>query len=52
MNKEIAKAAIQFLLRTQLQGQEVPAFNAVMNSLNAIVSGEAEEKPGVDDGAA
>lgn len=36
MNQEIANAAIQFLLRAQLQGQEVPAFNAVMNALHEI----------------
>lgn len=34
MTPDIAKAAIQFLLRVQLTGQEVPAFNAVMSALN------------------
>lgn len=36
MNQELAKAAIQFMLRVQLTGQEVPAFNAVMQALHEI----------------
>lgn len=40
MEKEIAKAAMQFMMRAQLTGQEVPAFNAVMQELDGIVRGE------------
>ena len=42
MDKEIAQAAIQFMLRVQLQGQEVPAFNAVMKALNEILLKKVE----------
>lgn len=38
MDKEVAKAAMQFMLRAQLKGEEVPAFNAVMESLNKYAS--------------
>ena len=31
MDKEIINAAMQFMMRVNLSGQEVPAFNAVMN---------------------
>lgn len=48
MNQEIAKAAIQFMLRVQLQGQEVPAFNAVMESLHEIVRDQAQAARLVD----
>lgn len=43
MNKELAQAAMQFLLRTQLQGHEVHAFNAVMNALNEIANGAQKQ---------
>jgi hypothetical protein len=33
MTPEIAKAAMQFLARVQLQGAEVPAYNAVIQQL-------------------
>lgn len=33
MEKEIIKTAMQFMMRVNLNGQEVPAFNAVMNAL-------------------
>lgn len=42
MNQEIAKAAIQFMLRVQLQGQEVPAFNSVMQALHEIAEPSAK----------
>lgn len=35
MDKEIIKTAMQFMMRAELKGQEVPAFNAVMNALQA-----------------
>jgi hypothetical protein len=38
MDKETAQAAIQFMLRVSLRGQEVPAFNIVMAALNKIAS--------------
>lgn len=34
MKPEIAKAALQFLMRTRLEGVEVSAFNAVVQELN------------------
>lgn len=33
MNKEIAKAAIQFLERTELRWNEVPAYTQVIEAL-------------------
>lgn len=33
MTPEIANAAMQFMMRVQLTGQEVPAFNSVMVAL-------------------
>lgn len=33
MTPELAQAALQFMQRVQLQGQEVPAFNAVCAAL-------------------
>lgn len=44
MTPEVAKTAIQFLVRTQLQGQEVPAFNAVMIALQQIIEPKPEPK--------
>ena len=38
MDKEIINAAIQFMLRVDLKGQEVPAFNAVMNAMQNELS--------------
>lgn len=35
MDKEIIQAAMRFMMRVNLSGQEVPAFNAVMNALQA-----------------
>ena len=43
MNKEIAEAAMKFMMRVQLTGQEVPAFNAVMQELDDLSRGE--DKP-------
>lgn len=39
MEKEIIKTAMQFMMRVDLKGQEVPAFNAVMNAMQAELSG-------------
>lgn len=33
MKPEIAQIAVRFMERVQLQGQEVPAFNVVMQAL-------------------
>lgn len=38
MNKEVAQAAMQFMLRVSLQGSEVPAFNIVMAALEKVVN--------------
>ena len=43
MDKEIIKTAMQFMMRVQLTGQEVPAFNAVMNALQAELNSNPEE---------
>lgn len=50
MEKEIIKTAMQFMMRVNLSGQEVPAFNAVMNALQAeLNSNKGEEgKCGAD----
>ena len=47
MTPELAKAAMQFLMRARLEGQEVPAFNAVMAALHEFAEppkGEEDEK--------
>ena len=43
MDKEIIKTAMQFMMRVQLTGQEVPAFNAVMNALQDELNSNHEE---------
>lgn len=45
MTPELAKAAIQFMLRARLEGQEVPAFNAVMAALHEIAEPKPEPAP-------
>lgn len=45
MTPEIAKAAMQFMMRVTLEGQEVPAFNTVMQSLSEISASGAEKSP-------
>lgn len=40
MNAEIAKAALAFLGRANLQGNEVPAFNMVSQALIGIIQAE------------
>lgn len=44
MPKELAQAAMQFLLRVQLSGKEVPAFNAVMDALHAITQEARDDR--------
>ena len=46
MNRELVELAMRFLMRVQLTGQEVPAFNAVVDGLQRLVA----QTP--DDGAA
>jgi hypothetical protein len=48
MTPEIAKLALQFMLRVRLEGQEVPAFNAVMAALNAATKVEAKPSQPVE----
>jgi len=38
MHPELAKAALAFLARAQLQGAEVPAFTAVIKALEALAN--------------
>lgn len=40
MHPDIAKAAINFLMRATLQGGEVPMFNAVMIELEKLAKPE------------
>lgn len=40
---ETADLAMQFLQRVQLQGQEVPAFNAVMGWLDKVRLGATDD---------
>lgn len=49
MTPEIARAAIEFLSRTQLTGQEVPAFNAVFSALTEQASDTDRSAPPKDD---
>lgn len=50
MNKEIANVIVQFLMRTPLEGKEVPAFNAAITALQEIIEPKPESsrdgKPG------
>lgn len=49
MEKEIIKTAMQFMMRVDLKGQEVPAFNAVMNAMQAELGSEHKgEQDGPD----
>lgn len=48
MTPEIAKIAMQFLMRVQLQGSEVPAFNALMQALSEAVETNPGEEKEVD----
>lgn len=49
MDKEIIKTAMQFMMRVNLSGQEVLAFNAVMGALQAELNSNSEEvKNGTD----
>lgn len=43
MNQELVKAAIQFLMRAQLTGEEVPTFNAVMRALHDQLHDKKDE---------
>lgn len=43
MNQQLANIALQFLSRTQLKGDEVPAFNAVMAALSDIANPQQAE---------
>jgi len=45
MTPEIAQATIQFMLRVQLHGQEVPAFNAVMQALQSMLKEPVAQEP-------
>lgn len=38
MHPDTAKAAIVFLMRTTLQGNEVPAFNRVMSEMEKLAN--------------
>ena len=41
MDKQIITVIMQFMARVQLTGQEVPAFNAAMNALQAALDEKA-----------
>ena len=43
---EIAKFAIEFMNRVQLQGAEVPAFGAVMNELHKLANPQPADTTG------
>lgn len=43
MNEEIAKIAAQFLMRVQLSGSEVPAFNMIMLALEQVKDVQAKD---------
>lgn len=47
MNEQLAKTALQFMGRVQLQGTEVQAFVQVQEALAVIASGQAQP-PAVD----
>ena len=44
-NAQLAQAALQFINRAQITGQEVPAFVEVHNWLQAQVNGAANPQP-------
>ena len=43
MNNQTIQNIMQFMLRVQLTGQEVPAFNAAMNALQAELNSNPDE---------
>ena len=43
MDKQILQAAMQFMMRVDLKGNEVPAFNSVMNAMQDELNSEPEE---------
>jgi hypothetical protein len=43
MDKQVAKAALELIKRTQLQGSEVEAYVAVVNALQDILNREEVE---------
>lgn len=45
LTQEEAKNALTFLVRCDLKGNEVPAFNQVILKLSNIAKGEPEFKP-------
>lgn len=42
MDKQTVQNIMGFMMRVQLTGQEVPAFNAVMNALQAAAEERTE----------
>lgn len=50
MDKIIAQAIMQFMLRVNLSGHEVPAFNASMDALQAELDRPAESLHEVNNG--
>lgn len=44
MDKQIIKNIMEFMMRVQLTGQEVPAFNMAMNALQAEAQRSAEKE--------
>lgn len=51
MDKQMVHNIMGFMMRVQLTGQEVPAFNAAMNALQAAAE-EPTEKATVAQGGA
>ncbi|HBC7939254.1 TPA: hypothetical protein KE235_004282 [Escherichia coli] len=44
MSEEIIKIIMQFMMRVDLKGQEVPAFNKVMSALQHEIDSKSEPK--------
>ena len=50
MNKQTIQNIMQFMMRVNLTGQEVPAFNEAMNALQAELDRPEASMPEVKDG--
>ncbi|HBB9679431.1 TPA: hypothetical protein JLN00_000113 [Escherichia coli] len=50
MNKQTIQYIMQFMLRVNLTGHEVPAFNEAMNALQAELDRPEASMPEVKDG--
>jgi hypothetical protein len=51
MNQQTIRNIMEFMMRVQLTGQEVPAFNVAMNALQAELDSQDKSITEVEDGS-